>query len=262
MQSIPLPQTIKSVNIDTNHDQVIIEPLFPGFGTTVGNVLRRVLLSSLPGAAITQVKVSGVNHEFSTLPGVKEDMVDIILNLKTVKFKLHSEGPVKVQLKASGEKEVTGADIKTTSDVEVLNKDQFIATLTDKKAEIDMELTVENGRGYVTVESKDRKDLELGQIAIDSIFTPIVQVGLNVEDVRVGQQTNFDKVTLDIKTDGSISPLEAVKYAANIIVDHFNFIMGGSKLVEAAVVEATAVLKEVAGEEKKAKKRGRPKKDA
>ncbi len=262
MESIPLPQSIKTVNLGSNHDQVIIEPFFPGYGTTIANALRRVLLSSLPGAAITAVKVNGVSHEFSSLPGVKEDMVDIILNLKRMKFKLHGDQPVKVHLKVSGIKEVTGADIKTTSDVEVMNKEQFIASITDKKGEIDMEFTVNKGRGYVPVEAREKESVELGQIAVDSIFTPIVKVGFTVDDVRVGQQTNFDKITLDIETDGSISPLDAVKESASILVNHFNFIQGGEEPVIAHAVADEVPQSEDDSGEQKTKKRGRPKKDA
>lgn len=261
MESISLPQVIKTVNLGPHHDRVIIEPFFPGYGTTIANALRRVLLSSLPGVAITAVKVNGINHEFSSLPGVKEDMVDIILNLKRMRFKLYTAGPVKVQLKASGIRQVTGADIKTTSDVEVMTKDQFIATITDKKSEIDLELTIAQGRGYMPVEWRDKESVELGQIAIDSIFTPIVKVGFTVDDVRVGQQTNFDKITLDIETDGSISPLEAVKESARILVDHFNFIYSGGEAVPVAEPLVEKPVAVVVEEEKKVRKRGRPRKE-
>ncbi|MFH1866807.1 MAG: DNA-directed RNA polymerase subunit alpha [Patescibacteria group bacterium] len=260
MESLPLPKVVQVVNKGNHYDSIIIEPCWPGYGTTLANALRRVLLSSLPGAAVTMVKINNVSHEFSTLPGVKEDVVDIMLNLKLLRLKVFSDEPVKIQLKASGEKIVTAKDIKSTSDVEVINKDLLIATLTEKKAELDIELTVANGRGYSPVESREKEKIELGQIAIDSIFGPVIKVGFNVEDVRVGQVTNFDKITLEVETDGTISPLEAVKEASKILVDHFNFIVNQSA---GETKEETPVVEAVAEEEGKkvAKKRGRPKKE-
>ena len=260
MESLPLPQHIKVINKGLNHDLVVIEPCWPGYGTTLGNSLRRVLLSGLPGAAVTSVKINSVNHEFSSLPGVKEDVIDIILNLKRLRLKIFSDVPVKISLKASGEGQVTAKNIKATSDVEIINHDLHIATLTDKKAELDMELTVANGRGYLPVEAREKEKMELGQIAMDAIFSPVVHVGFSVEDTRVGQVTNFDKVTMDVSTDGSISPLEAVKQASQILVDHFNFIAQGQAPATEAETEAEA---ETSVDDKPAaKKRGRPKKEA
>lgn len=260
MTSIPLPNQINVVNVGKNHDQIIIEPCWPGYGTTLANALRRALLSSLPGGAVTAVKVTGVSHEFSSLPGVKEDLVDIILNLKRLRLKVLSAEPVKIVLQVSGEKEVRAADIKTTSDVEIINKDLHIATLTDKKATLDMELVVQQGRGYVPVESRENEKVELGQIAVDAIYTPIIRVGFHVEDVRVGQVTNFDKIILDIETDGTITPLEAVKQASQILVDHFNFMTEqqvDSMTTKEELVES--VMTDV--EQRPVKKRGRPKKE-
>lgn len=261
MESLPLPQHVRVINKGENHDLIVIEPCWPGYGTTLANSLRRVLLSALPGAAVTSIKINSVNHEFSSLPGVKEDIIDIILNLKRLRLKVFSQEPVKIFLKASGEAEVTSKNIKATSDVEIISKDLHIATLTNKAAELDMELTVSMGRGYSSVEAREKEKMELGQIAMDAIFSPVTHVGFSIEDTRVGQVTNFDKVTMDITTDGSITPLDAVKHASQILVDHFNFIAQdqASTKNEAEVVTDVAVVEEEA--KKATKKRGRPKKE-
>ncbi|MFH1111631.1 MAG: DNA-directed RNA polymerase subunit alpha [Patescibacteria group bacterium] len=259
MESLPLPQHLKVINLGKHHDSITIEPCFPGYGITLANALRRVMISSLPGAAVTAVKVVSVSHEFSSIPGVKEDVVDILLNLRRLRLIVHNSEPVKIILKASGEREVTATDIKTTSDVEIISKDLHIATLTEKKAELEMELTVRQGRGYVPVESSDKEKEELGQIAVDAIFTPIVKVGFNIEDVRVGQTTNFDRIIFDIETDGTVSPLEAICEASKILINHFNFIINE----DSSVGESVAATDETIVEENKpvAKKRGRPKKE-
>ncbi|MFA4937320.1 MAG: DNA-directed RNA polymerase subunit alpha [Patescibacteria group bacterium] len=259
MESIPLPQQLKVINLGKHRDSIIIEPCWPGYGTTLANALRRVMISSLPGSAVIAVKVISASHEFSALAGVKEDIVDIMLNLKRLRMKVHSIEPVTILLKASGEKKVTAADIKATSDVEIINKDLHLATLTEKKAELEMELTVRQGRGYVPVENREKEKAELGHIAVDAIFTPIVKVGFNIEDVRVGQTTNYDKITFDIETDGTISPQEAIQEASKILVDHFNFIL----TERTKTAEDNVIVVEVAEESDKkvAKKRGRPKKE-
>lgn len=208
------------VSEDDRKGTFTLEPLERGFGTTMGNSLRRVLLSSLPGYAITSVKIDGVLHEFSTIPGVKEDVTEIILNLKSVIVKLNGDGPKTVYVDVVGEGEVTAGDIKGDSEVEILNPELHIASL-DKDAKLSMEMTVDTGRGYV---SSDRNKQELqpaiGVIATDSIYTPVLKVNYTVENTRVGQRIDFDKLTLDVETDGTISPKEAVSLAAKILNDH------------------------------------------
>lgn len=203
---------------------VVIEPLYPGYGVTIGNALRRVLLSSLPGAAVTAVKIKGVDHEFSTVPNVTEDVVDIILNLKQLRLKLDSsEEPARLELKTKGQKEVRASDIKPDSRVEIINPELLIATLDNKNAELQMEIVVENGRGYVPVEVRERESekLEIGMIAVDAIFTPMRTVNFEVKNVRVGQITNYDKLTVTMETDGTITGREALDLASQILVDHF-----------------------------------------
>lgn len=225
MEHIPLPTKMDIEQGKTkNHAKVVIQPCFPGYGTTLGNALRRVLLSSLPGAAVTGYKIKGANHEFSALPNVKEDMVEISLNLKQLRLKVHSTEPVRLTLQAKGEKVVTAAEIKTTSDVEIINKDLQIATLTDKNATFEMELLVSQGRGYVPTEAMEEQNQETDIILLDSIFTPMKSVGIKIDNVRVGQMTNYEKLILDIETDGTIEPAEAVAQANQVLLDHFNFI--------------------------------------
>ncbi len=265
MEQLSLPSNIKSQDVSPKRAQIIIEPCYPGYGTTLGNALRRVLLSSLPGAAITAVKINGVDHEFSSLPGVKEDVVDILLNLKQVRLQVFSPEPVNLILKASGEKAVTAGDINVQSSAKVLNPDLLLMTLTDKKASIDMELIVQSGRGYIPVESRDKEKLDIGVIAVDAIYTPVKRVGYTVENVRVGQMTNYERLTLDIETDGGLTPLEAVKQASQILIDHFNVIIG-SEVQATAIEELDDTVSEVVEDKdetevKVAKKRGRPKKD-
>lgn len=222
-----LPETnllqIKTMEKLGDTGTFVIEPLSPGYGVTVANAMRRVLLSSLEGAAITSVKIEGATHEFTTVPGVKEDVVEIILNLKTLRFKLHQDEPVVLKLSAKGPKSVTASDFDANSACEIVNKDVFLATL-DKTAKLSMEITVEKGRGYVPVERRAEEKMALGTIAVDSIFTPVKKVHYEVENTRVGGMTNFDKITLEIATDGSLDPEEALSRAAGILVDHFGLI--------------------------------------
>lgn len=218
---LQLPEQIKILNKDGNRATFEISPLMPGYGATIANPLRRVLLSSLEGAAVTSIKIKGVDHEFSSIPGVAEDIIQIILNVKKIRFKLHSEEPIKVILNMKGEKKVVAGDIKVTSDVEVINTDQHIATLTDKKSDFEMELNIEKGIGYVPVEQRQKEKLAIGAIAIDAIFSPVKLVNFTVENVRVGQRIDFNKITMDIETDGSIEPEEALKKASEILVKHF-----------------------------------------
>lgn len=225
MQSITSPQKPQITAIGPNHAKLEILGCYPGYGTTLGNALRRVLLSSLDGAAAKSVKIKGVSHEFSTISGVMEDVVQIILNLKQVRFKLHGDEAVKVTLKSKGEGVVTAADIKAPSSVEIVNPDQIIATVTDKKAVLEMEIEIDRGVGYVPVEVRERDEQngrEIGVIAIDAIYTPIKRVNYDIENMRVGKRTDYDKVTLEIVTDGSITPAEAFEKSVAILVSQFS----------------------------------------
>ena len=198
----------------------VVEPLERGFGATLGNGMRRVLLSSLPGYAITSVKIDGVLHEFSTIPHVKEDVTEIVLNLKNVILKIHDEQPKMLHIEASGEGEITAGDIIHDADVEILNPELHIAYL-DAGASVSMELTADSGRGYVPCDrNKQLMDLPIGTIAIDSIYTPVLKVNYTVENTRVGQQTDLDKLILDVETDGTIPADEAASLAAKILNDH------------------------------------------
>ena len=205
---------------DGTYGKIIVEPLERGYGVTLGNSLRRILLSSLPGYAITSVKIDGVLHEFSTIPGVKEDVTEIILNLKSVILKIHGEGPKTVYIDANGEGEVVAGDIKCDSEVEIINTDHHICTL-DKDARINMELTVAKGRGYVSAEqNKKLMQPVIGVIAIDSIYTPILKANYTIDDIRVGQDIGFDKLTLEVWTNGTISATEAVSLGAKFLNEH------------------------------------------
>jgi DNA-directed RNA polymerase subunit alpha len=226
-----LERFLSALKIDYQEDKenknkglITIEPCYPGYGTTWGNALRRVLLSSLPGAAVTAVKIKGVRHEFSTIPHVKEDVLHIILNLKLLRLKVFKDEPVKLHLHVKGEKEVKASDFEKSADVEIVNPDLHIATLTDKKAELDMEVTVCRGYGYVPSEEKDRTGVELGTIIVDSIFTPVIKVGYKVENVRFEKRTDFDKLTLTIETDGTITPWEAFIKASELLSNQFKFL--------------------------------------
>ena len=227
--NILLPKPPKIIKKGDNRAMFEIENCYPGYGMTLGNAFRRALLSSLPGAAVTSVKIKGVDHEFSTIPHVLEDVIQIILNLKQVRFKLYSDGPVILSLKAKGEKKVKASDIKASSDVEVINKDIHIATLTDKKAEIEIEIEVDRGLGYMPVEQRKKEKLTIGSIAVDAIFSPIKRVNYEIENMRVGDRTDFNRLQIDIETDGSISPEEAFEKAARILVSHFSLFIGPEK---------------------------------
>lgn len=224
--NITLPSQIESKDAGENHSVIMISPCYPGYGTTLGNALRRVLLSSLQGAAIIAVKIKGVDHEFTTVEYVKEDVVEIILNLKGIRFLVHSDEPVELELTAKGEKTVTAADFIKNSSVEVVNTDAVIATLTDKKAELNMKVIVQKGRGYVPVEMREKEKLDVGYVSIDAIYTPVRNVNYSTEHVRVGQMTNFDKLLLDISTDGTMAPEEAFKEASKILVEQFQVLSG------------------------------------
>lgn len=226
MESLLLPSKIRYAVSDRPNEGILtVEPCSPGYGTTVGNALRRVLLSSLPGAAVTSVKIKGVDHEFSTIDHVKEDVVEVILNLKSLRMKLHSEEPVKVFLKASGDKIVTANDFEANASVEFVNPDQVICTLTEKKANLEMEVTIGQGRGYRTTEDRAKEKLELGNIAIDALYSPILNVSYKVEATRVGEKTDYDKLVLKVETDGTIDPKDAITKSVQILLDHFNLLL-------------------------------------
>ncbi len=222
MPSVSLPQTPKYVPAGEQSGKFEISGCYPGYGTTLSNALRRVLLSSLEGAAVTSVKIKGVMHEFSTLPGVLEDMIQVILNIKKIRFKMHADEPAKVILKHKGDGKVTAKEIKCPTGVEVVTTDQLIATVTDKKTEMNIEMEVVKGLGYVPVEQQEKKEKEIGVIAIDAIYTPIRRVNYEVENMRVGKRTDYNKITLEIITDGSISPKDAFAKAVKILIDQFS----------------------------------------
>ena len=214
---------IAEISENGTYGKFVVEPLERGFGTTLGNSLRRVLLSSLPGVAVKSVKIDGVLHEFSTIPGVKEDVTEIILNIKGLVAKLHCDGPKTVEISAEGPCVVTADSIKCDSEVEILNPDLHIATLGEG-AKLYMELTLDKGRGYVSNERNKQNMQEgvIGEIAVDSIYTPVLKVNFNVESTRVGQSIDFDKLTLEVWTNGVINAQEAVSLAAKVLTDHLN----------------------------------------
>jgi len=221
---IQIPEQVKVLSKEGSKTTFEISPLMPGYGATIANPLRRVLLSSLEGTAITSVKIKGVDHEFSSIPGVLEDIIEVILNIKKIRFKLHGDGPVKLTLEVKGERAVTAADIKLSSDVELINEDQHIATITDKKIGLSMELEVEKGIGYVPVEQRQKEKLAIGVVAVDAIFSPVKLVNFKIENVRVGQRIDFNKIVMEVETDGSVEPEEALKKASEILVDHFKLV--------------------------------------
>ena len=223
---------------DGRYGKFTVEPLERGFGTTMGNSLRRVLLSSLPGVAITSVKIDGIVHEFSTVEGVKEDVTEMVLNLKGVTAKLFSDGPKAVRIEASGEGVVTAGSIQQDAEIEILDPTWHIATL-DKDAKLNMELVFDKGRGYVPAErnKQNMENLDVGAIPIDSIYTPVLKVNYNVENTRVGQVTDFDKLTLEVWTDATISAKEAVSLSARIITEHLNlFVNLSQEAMEAEIM--------------------------
>ncbi|MCX6789109.1 MAG: DNA-directed RNA polymerase subunit alpha [Candidatus Gribaldobacteria bacterium] len=221
---IPLP--LKPVLVKKEGHKAVFEiaGLYPGYGLTVGNCLRRVLLSSLQGAAITQVKIEGVSHEFSVMPGVFEDIVTLILNLKKLTFKMSSDEPQIISLSVKGEKEAKGKDFKLTSELELANPEEHIATLTKASAELKIEALVESGIGYEIAKGREIKKMEIGAMPIDAVFTPMQRVSFKVESMRVGKRTDFDLLRLEIETDGTISPEDALKKAADILLEHFSVV--------------------------------------
>ena len=240
LHPIQLPE-LKPVQEEGNKATFVVEPLHSGYGMTLGNSLRRVILSSLGGAAVTAVKIDSVAHEFSTIEGVKEDVVEIILNLKKLRFRVFSDEPQFLILSASRKGEITASDIKTTADVEIVNPDQVIATLDKDKTKIGMEIKVEKGRGYVPVENREAEKLEVGMIAVDALYSPITRVRYNVENTRVGQMTDLDRLVMEIETDGTITPHEAIQQAAEILVEHFRVVAGNLAAQAIGVASTGAV---------------------
>jgi len=224
-ESVKIKKISEKDNIGIFH----IEGLYTGYGTTLGHALRRVLLSSLPGAAITQIKIKGVNHEFSTLPGMVEDIVEFTLNLKRVRFHFLSDQPQTLTLKVKGEKDVTAGDIQSIAQVKVVNKDLHLAKLTKKNAELDMELIVEKGLGYVPAEARRMERLSVGTVVLDAVFSPVIRAAVGVENMRVGERTDYNRLNLEIETDGSISPSSALHKASSILKDHFDVIFQNVK---------------------------------
>ena len=223
---------------DDSYGKYVVEPLERGYGTTLGNSLRRILLSSLPGTAVTTIKIAGIQHEFSTIPGVKEDVTEIVLNIKSIIARLHCQGTKTVYIEATGECEVTAGDIKADGEVEILNPDLHIATL-GPDASLSIEMTIGHGRGYVSAERNKLAQPIIGVIPVDSIYTPVLKVNYTVENTRVGNMTDFDKLTLEVWTDKTISARDAVSLGAKILCDHFALFTDLSETISstATVVE-------------------------
>ncbi|NCA96021.1 MAG: DNA-directed RNA polymerase subunit alpha [Methanomicrobia archaeon] len=239
MQNIALPKKIEfKTGSNPNEGLITVEPLFPGYGMTLGNSLRRVLLSSLPGAAVIGAKIKGASHEFMALPHVKEDVLEIILNLKQIRLKVYTEEEVRLELKVKGKKTVTAGDIAKNSQVEVKNPDLVLAHVTDENGSLEMEIVVKEGRGYKMPEGTKKENREIGYIEIDSLFSPVTLVSISVENTRVGKMTNWDKLNLDIKTDGTITPEEAFNESVKVLVNQYSALLPGA-MAEAVEVAGT-----------------------
>ncbi len=229
---------VVEISEDKKYGKFVVEPLERGYGITLGNSLRRIMLSSLPGAAVSQVKIEGVLHEFSSIPGVKEDVTEIIMNIKSLAIKNSSETnePKTAYIEVEGEGVVRASDIQADQDIEILNPDLVIATLSGKDTKLYMELTITKGRGYVSADKNKREDLPIGVIAIDSIYTPVERVNVTVQNTRVGQVTDYDKLTLDVYTNGTLIPDEAVSLAAKVLSEHLNLFINLSENAKNAEV--------------------------
>ena len=229
---------VAEISDDKKYGKFVVEPLERGYGITLGNSLRRIMLSSLPGAAVSQVKIEGVLHEFSSIPGVKEDVTEIIMNIKNLSIKNSSDTnePKTAYIEFNGEGVVKASEIQVDQDIEIMNPDQVIATLSGKDAKLYMELTITKGRGYVSSDKNKAGDLPIGVIAIDSIYTPVERVNVTVENTRVGQVTDFDKLTLDVHTDGTLAPDEAVSLAAKVLSEHLSLFIDLSENAKTAEV--------------------------
>ncbi|MBT3282555.1 DNA-directed RNA polymerase subunit alpha [bacterium] len=224
--NVSLPSKPKIVSEEEFKGTYEIDGLYPGYGHTLGNSLRRIVLSSLPGAAITSVKIDGVPHEFSTIDGVKEDVVNILLNLKKVRIQMLTDEPQTISIDVKGQKHVTAADIKAPSQVSILNPDQYIAEITDKKSDLSIEMVVERGMGYVSKEVLQKDKVDIGVISLDAIFTPIRRVNYEVENMRVGDRTDFNRLRLIIETDGTITAHEALEKSIEIMIHQLKAIVG------------------------------------
>ena len=232
----PMKPEIEPGHDPERHAKIVAEPLERGFGMTLGNALRRVLLSSLQGAAITNVHIDGVVHEFSSIDGVREDVTDIVLNIKQIALRMHGEGPKRVVLKKSGPGVVTAGDIEETSDVEIVNKDHILCTL-DEGAEIRMEFTVNTGKGYVPSDRNRPEDAPIGLIGVDALYSPVKRVSYKVENTREGQVLDYDKLILEVETDGTVTPEDSVAFAARILQDQFQIFINFEEAVEARPAE-------------------------
>ena len=251
-KDIILPSKPKVVSEDEAKNKAVyeIDGLYPGYGHTLGNSLRRIILSSLPGASITMVKIDGASHEFSTLDGVKEDVINIILNLKNVRFRLHGDEAQKVTISKKGTGDVTAKDIVCPTQVEVLNPELHVASVTDKGAHLEIEMTIEKGLGYLPKEALQKDKLEIGMIAVDAVFTPIRRANYEVENMRVGDRTDYNRLRLVIETDGSITPREAMEQSIATMIKQLTAVVGFQEpVVEEEKVEEPAP--EVSAEEKK-----------
>lgn len=222
---INLPE-MKEEQVQDHTSRFVIAPLYPGYGMTIGNSIRRVLLSSLAGAAVTAVKIEGTDHEFATLKGIREDMINLILNIKQLKLRYDGTEPVTIKLSKSGQGVVKAGDITASNGVEIVSKDLELCYIDDPKGKLEMELKVEQGRGYSPVESRQTEKLPIGYIAVDAIYTPIKRVRFNIDNTRVGQMTNLDSLNMEVETDGSISPADAMQQAAEVLVGHFQVLAG------------------------------------
>ena len=240
--TIVLPSKPKVVKEEGSRGYYEIDGLYPGYGHTLGNSLRRVILSSIEGAAITSIKIDGVGHEFSAVEGLKDDVIMMILNLKKLRLKLHSEEPQTISISAKGAKTITGADVKLPSQVEIMNPEQYINEITSKSGALEIEMTVEKGMGYVSKESIQKDRVEIGTIALDAIFSPVRRVNYEVENMRVGNRTDFNKLTIMVETDGSISPREALEKSIYTMITQLKAIVGfkEEEVIESTKVEAPA----------------------
>ncbi|MFH1181090.1 MAG: DNA-directed RNA polymerase subunit alpha [bacterium] len=255
---ISLPLKPKIIKRDGNRAVFEIEALYPGYGVTIGNSMRRILLSSLEGAAVTQMKIKNVPHEFSTIAGIIEDAVTIMLNLKQLRFKIFSPEPQKAVLKAKGEKRVKGSDFEIPAQLELVNPDCHIATLTQKSAELEIEILVEKGIGYSPRDGRKKQEkVEIGTIPVDAIFTPIKRVGFRVENMRVGERTDFDRLFLEIETDGVVAPEDAFSQAAEILLNHFSLFAEAFKKEPKTESAGTVAKKKPLKKKNEKKKKGK-----
>lgn len=230
------PALASVVETDATNATFVIEPLHAGYGNTLGNSLRRVLLSSIRGASVVAFRIEGVTHEFTTVPGIKEDVVDIMLNLKGVNLICHSDEPIELRLEKKGAGDITAADIKTTADVEVINPEHVICTIDDPKTAVTFDLVVEAGRGYRTIEESSELRVHSDMIALDAMFSPVLRVRYKVDGTRVGQDTNLDKLEMTVETDGSISPTDAFEEAAAILVNQYTALAGSTSVESAPAI--------------------------